>query len=198
MLGKFQLLIKNYEQGVVSKFVHSLSVGAEVEFKHIPFNVKIQHPFSAQSESGRPIKTVSMLCGGTGIAPMYQALQRVLADPADSTEITLLYGNRSEADILLRKELEALAAKHPQLKVHHILGAAAGDSAPEGWKGEVGWIDAEKIKRLCAAPAADTLVFVCGVPAMYVALCGGRGEKEVPADSVLATLGYTADMVYKF
>jgi cytochrome-b5 reductase len=199
VLGKFQLLIKGYEQGVVSKYVHSLSVGAEVEFKHIPFNVKIQHPFSAQSEGGGTVKTVSMLCGGTGIAPMYQALHRVLADPADRTEVTLLYGNRSEADILLHKELDVLAAKHPaQLKVHHVLGSAAGDPAPEGWTGEVGWIDAEKVKRLCPAPAADTLVFVCGVPALYVALCGPRGEKAVPADSVLATLGYTSDMVYKF
>ena len=36
MLGKFQLLIKRYEQGVVSSYVHGLEVGAEVEFKHIP------------------------------------------------------------------------------------------------------------------------------------------------------------------
>ena len=47
-------------------------------------------------------------------------------------------------------------------------------------------------------PAEDTLVFVCGVPAMYDALCGPRGERELPPDSALATLGYTADMVFKF
>jgi len=29
-------LIKRYEQGVVSSYVHGLEVGAEVEFKHIP------------------------------------------------------------------------------------------------------------------------------------------------------------------
>ena len=36
MLGKFQLLIKKYEKGVVSSYVHGLEVGADVEFKHIP------------------------------------------------------------------------------------------------------------------------------------------------------------------
>lgn len=67
MLGRFQLLIKTYEQGVVSRYVHGLSIGDEVEFKHIPFNVKIQHPFQAQVEGGGPVRTVTMLCGGTGI-----------------------------------------------------------------------------------------------------------------------------------
>ena len=157
MLGKFQLLIKTYEQGVVSKYVHGLSIGDEVEFTHIPPNVKIQHPFKAQVEGGGPVRTVSMLCGGTGIvrllcccpcttpphrsvhfdcrpqAPMYQALRRVLDDPADSTEVTLLYGSKKEEDVLLRAELDALAAKHPeQLKLHYILS----DGAPEGWAGK--------------------------------------------------------------
>ena len=91
------------------------------------------------------------------------------------------------------------AAKHPkQLKLHNILGQSAGDPAPEGWTGEVGWIDEEKIKRLCPPPAADTLVFVCGVPALYTALCGPRGDKSLPEDTVLAKLGYTPEMVSKF
>ena len=198
-VGKFQLLIKKYEQGVVSKYVHSLKIGDKVEFKHIPFNVKIQHPFVAQAEGGGPVRSVSMLCGGTGIAPMYQALHKVLSDSNDDTVVTLLYGNRSEADILLRKELDALAAKHPsQLKLHHILGATAEDPAPEGWAGEVGWIDEDKVRRLCPAPGPDTLVFVCGVPALYTTLCGPRGDTSMPKDTVLAKLGYSESMVFKF
>jgi cytochrome-b5 reductase len=64
---------------------------------------------------------------------MYQALRRVLDDPADSTEVTLLYGSKKEEDVLLRAELDALAAKHPeQLKLHYILS----DGAPEGWAGK--------------------------------------------------------------
>ena len=64
---------------------------------------------------------------------MYQALHRVLDDPADSTEVTLLYGSKTEPDVLLRAELDALAAKHPdQLKLHYILS----DDAPEGWAGD--------------------------------------------------------------
>ena len=41
-----------------------LPIGATVDFKHIPFNVKYQYPFRARD--------VIMLVGGTGIAPMVQ------------------------------------------------------------------------------------------------------------------------------
>ena len=81
MLGKFQLLIKTYEQGVVSKYVHGLSIGDEVEFTHIPPNVKIQHPFKAQVEGGGPVRTVSMLCGGTGIVRLLCCCPCALYDP---------------------------------------------------------------------------------------------------------------------
>lgn len=126
---------------------------------------------------------------------MFQAVQRVLDDPADKTEVTLLYGSKTESDILLRAELDALAAKHPaQLKLHYVLS----DGAPEGWAGEVGIVDEDKISRLCAAPAADTLVFVCGVPPMYDSLCGPRNEAELADGTVLKKLGYTQEMVFKF
>ena len=60
----------------------------------------------------------------------------MLADPADTTEVTLLYGNKSEPDILLRSELEALAAQHPeQLRLTHVIGGAPDDPPPPGWDG---------------------------------------------------------------
>ena len=44
----------------------------------------------------------------------------------------------------------------------------------EGWSGEVGWIDAEKVSRLAFPPAEGTAIWVCGVDDMYVALAGSR------------------------
>ena len=38
---------------------------------------------------------------------------------------------------------------------------------------------------------------MCGVPAMYETLCGPRGEKELKEGTLLAKLGYTAEMVAK-
>ncbi len=50
-----------------------------------------------------------------GYPPMHcsQVLRAALADPQDSTQIALLYANTSEEDILLRTELDELAALHP-------------------------------------------------------------------------------------
>jgi cytochrome-b5 reductase len=44
-----------------------------------------------------------MCCGGTGITPIYQLLMAICENSNDTTEVFLLYANRSEEDILLRK-----------------------------------------------------------------------------------------------
>ena len=67
----------------------------------------------------------------------------------------------------------------------------------EGWDGELGWVDEDKVKKYCFPPAEDVLTFVCGVPALYDIMCGPRMEPEVKPDSVLAKLGYTKTMISK-
>ena len=52
MVGKFELLVKVYEQGNMSAFLGSVAVGSTVEFKHIPFNVKTQYFFAARTSDG--------------------------------------------------------------------------------------------------------------------------------------------------
>lgn len=145
MLGKFQLLIKRYPAwgdpsfihnykppGVMSNYIHGLKVGDSVRFKHIPFNVKKQYPFTG-------VRTITMLAVGVGIAPMMQALHAVLtgtrapsqmvrhclawtrltrtcdasamtestpAGAGDNTQVVFLYGNRSVEDILMRERLD--------------------------------------------------------------------------------------------
>ena len=46
-----------------------------------------------------------------------QVIKAALKDSDDSTELALLYANVSPDDILLREELDALAAAHPNFKV---------------------------------------------------------------------------------
>jgi cytochrome-b5 reductase len=91
MRGKFQLLIKRYDGGLVSSFIHSLPVGEKVQFKHVAFNIKLQYPFkmpltkkplTKKPLTKKPLRTISMIAGGTGITPMYQALQQLLRSGA--------------------------------------------------------------------------------------------------------------------
>ena len=192
-VGSFRLLVKVYEHGVASQYLAQMEVGETVEFKHIAFNIKAQYPFGK--------KHISMICGGSGITPMYQALQLLLSEDGvdDSTEVTLLYGNKTVEDILLRERLEELAVAHPRFKCIFVVGDRPDDPPPESLPGaEGGWVDRSKIVKHVPAPSAEASVFVCGLPQMYASLCGPREEKEVAPGTILAELGYTAEHVEKF
>jgi hypothetical protein len=64
--------------------------------------------------------------------------------------------------------------------------------------GDLGWINQGLIARHAFPPAADTRVFVCGLPSVYESLCGPRTEKELTAGTALHALRYSAGMVVKF
>lgn len=49
---------------------------------------------------------------------LLQVIEEALRDPADVTQLSLVYANVSEADIILKDKIDALAAKHgDRLKV---------------------------------------------------------------------------------
>lgn len=179
-------MVKVYPGGKLSGHLDTMAIGDSLEFKHIPFNVKIQYPF--------PRKQIGMLVGGTGITPMVQALHAVLGTEGDASKVSMLFGNRTSDDILCKEILDAWSASHPdRLTVTHVLSNEAEDS---GWTGPRGFINKELVQGHMPPPSDDTLLFVCGPPPMYEALCGARDQKDLTG--LLADLGYTADMVYKF
>jgi len=186
MLGAFELMVKTYPDGTLSRHLSSLAIGASLEFKHIPFNVKVQYPFGARK--------LVMIAGGTGITPMLQALHAVLGTASDTTHVQLLYSSKAEADILARQALDEWAASFPgRLEVVHTLTREPAGSA---WAGKRGRINKPMLHSLLPPPSDDVLVFVCGPPAMYADLCGPRGEK--PLTGALKELGYRARQVVKF
>ena len=64
-------------------------------------------------------------------APLYQILTHALPDKKNKTKFTLIFSNVSEADILLRGELEAMAKEHSdKLKIIYYV-----DKGSQDWKG---------------------------------------------------------------
>lgn len=59
-----------------------------------------------------------------------QVIREVLKNPADKAAISLVFANRTEKDILLKKEIDALAKKHSNFKVTYILSQPS-----DSWKG---------------------------------------------------------------
>ena len=186
MIGRFELLVKIYAQGAMSQHLDGLQIGDAVEFKHIPFNVKVQYPFKPK---------VGMLIGGTGIAPMVQALHAVLGTADDTTAVSMLYASKVKEDILAEETLEAWAASSEgRFTCKHVLSEEP-DGSP--WLGARGLISCALIDEHIPAPTDDVVIFVCGPPGMYESLCGPRNEPQ-ELKGILAEMGYTAAQVVKF
>jgi cytochrome-b5 reductase len=194
-IGTVDFLIKNYgDQGVMSKYLHDIPEGdTSIQMKHIPFNIKIQAPFDRYDH-------IVMLVGGTGITPMIQALHAILGDSTaktTTTKVTMLYGSKSSDDILGTALLQNWAATYPeQFQLVDILSNEPDDSA---WSGERGFIDQAKLEKYIPKDiAADRLmIFVCGPPPMYNALCGPR-EEQTEVKGTLGAMGFGPSQVYKF
>jgi ferredoxin-NADP reductase len=81
-----------------------------------------------------------------------------------TAKITLLYGNRSESDIVFKKELEEMEKQNENLKVVFILNEASN-----GWKGITGVIDAELVKKE-VPDYKERVFYACGPPPMVQAM----------------------------
>lgn len=63
-------------------------------------------------------KAVGMVAGGTGLTPMLQVIDEALRQGLP-TEFTFIFANVSEDDIIMKKHLDDLAAKHKNFTVHY-------------------------------------------------------------------------------
>ncbi|KZM27313.1 Cytochrome-b5 reductase [Ascochyta rabiei] len=165
--GLLELVIKVYPDGqLTGKFFANLKVGDEVLFRG---------PKGAYTHTVGQCKKIGMISGGTGITPMYQLIRAICEDEYDTTEVSLILANRSEEDILLRKELETFARRYPKnFKLWYML-----DSPPENWAYGSGYVTADVMKEKLPAPAPDTKIMLCGPPGMVNA-----------SKKALATLGF--------
>nr|ABX00685.2 NADH cytochrome b5 reductase [Mucor racemosus] len=148
--GHFDLVIKSYPTGNISKLMGELKVGDSVGMRGPKGN------FVYKSNMCREI---GMIAGGTGITPMLQIIRRVCNDPTDKTKINLIFANVTEDDILLKKELDEIAKASPEnFKVHYVLERPPSES----WDGEVGLVTKEMIEKYCPKPAKDVNCYYVG------------------------------------
>lgn len=100
---------------------------------------------------------------GTGLAPLRAILLEELARPEPAPQ-WLVFGCRTEEDLLYRDELEALAQRHPRFRYLPTLSRA-----PDAWPGRRGYVQAHLVE---VARALDALggppphYYVCGLTKM--------------------------------
>ncbi|KAI0976541.1 oxidoreductase NAD-binding domain-containing protein [Xylaria arbuscula] len=186
--GYIELIVKKYPDGPMSTYLHDLVPGQRLDFKGpLP-----KYPWTANKH-----EHIALVAGGTGITPMYQLIRAIFNNPDDKTKVTLVFGNVSEEDILLKRELAHIENTYPQrFRAFYVL-----DNPPKEWAGNKGYINKDLLKTVLPEPKEGNIkIFVCGPPGLYKAI---SGTKVSPKDQgelsgVLKELGYTEDQVYKF
>ena len=132
--GHFDLLIKSYPTGNISRHLATLKVGD---------NMSVKGPKGAMVYTPNMVRRFGMIAGGTGITPMLQIIRAIVRGRAkgDKTEVDLIFANVNEEDILLREDLDALAKEDPGFRVYYVLNNAA-----DSWQGGVGFVTPDMMR----------------------------------------------------
>lgn len=165
-LGRLELMIRIYPDGQLGKYLTRVQIGDEVDIRGPKGSMRYRKGMS---------KRLGMVGGGTGITPLYQLIRAICEDKTDTTEVSLVYANRSEPDIMMRQQLDSFARESKgQFRVHYVL-----DHPTDDWKGGRGYVNKEVLEQWIPKPSTnpdDNKVLLCGPPGMVGAVQKGLLE----------------------
>jgi ferredoxin-NADP reductase len=154
---RFEIAVTRVAGGAGSEYLHDLSEGATVRA------IGPHGLFTRRPDDGAP----SIFVGtGTGVTPLRSMLLAALARGAHEP-LWLLFGARHEEDMIYRRELLDLVAKHPNARYEVTLSRPG-----VAWEGRSGYVQAH-LAELCAAlrgAAPGAHAYVCGLDRMVSAV----------------------------
>lgn len=106
----------------------------------------------------RDSKDIVALAGGSGITPFMSMAREVAHGKMQGCRLTVLYGSVKASDIVLKDELDKVAAECPNVKIVNVL------SDEPDWDGEKGFISREIIEKYSTP---DCTYMFCGPRAMF-------------------------------
>ncbi|HVO13466.1 MAG TPA: FAD/NAD(P)-binding protein [Vicinamibacteria bacterium] len=142
----------------------------------IGFRGPYGNAFPLESWAG---KSLVFVAGGIALPPLRSVIWNALDWRDRFAGVTIVYGARSVADLVYKRELEQWAARGD---VKLVVTVDPGGETPD-WKGEVGFVP--HVLEKLAPKSADTVALVCGPPIMI--------KLSLP---VLAKLGFGDEAVY--
>jgi len=168
-VGDFALTVKRYEAGIVSRHIHDQKIGD---------TVLMSGPNAGGHWVEGMAKKVGFVAGGTGITPMIAIIRWILAKGLD-VALFLIFSNKTEADIIFRKEWARDVREHTNFHCYHVL-----EQPPTGWTQGIGRVTTDILRAQLPPPGPGTIVFLCGPPPMVEAL-----------EETLRKLGYSEEAV---
>ena len=151
------ITVKRVEGGPVSSWLHdNLTPGTRIS---------VLAPLGQFILSGPPASKYLFLSAGSGITPV-MSMTRTLFDLGSDADIAFIHNARSPADIIFRRELEAIAAVMPNIRVLHICEI---DYPSERWTGLHGRITTAALQAI-APDLTERITYTCGPPAYMAAV----------------------------
>lgn len=144
---------KKITENDFSQVLDKLNIGDSVFIKY-PYG-----SFVYDSE----YRKIAILSGGIGITPV-RSIIKCIVDKKMDTDIVLLYGNRSEGDIVFRADFDEMRQEFIRFKLIHVLSEPGA-----GWQGKIGRINLQIIKEEIS-DYIERKFYICGPPLMVKAL----------------------------
>lgn len=171
------ITIKRVPGGPVSNWLHEhLTPGRSVSVK-APLGAFTLHSsrFGAPRDTAGPAAWLPatygakylFLSAGSGITPL-MSMTRALFDLGSHADVVFVHNARTPADIIFRRELEAMAAVMPNLR---FVAICEDDHPNERWTGLRGRLSAGALAAV-APDLLERVVYTCG-PAPYMATVRG-------------------------
>lgn len=159
------------ESGDFTNHIGSVAVGTRAY---------LDGPHGNFTPAGRTAKGLVFIAGGVGFAPIMGMLRQLKAERYPHP-LRLIYGNRIEAQILYREEIEALK-EDLDFEVTYVVS-----EAPDGWPGLTGELTASLLDKCLAAIRGDEwLFFVCGPPPMMNSVERALVARGVPRARIVS------------
>ncbi|CAN6654149.1 NADH-cytochrome b5 reductase 1 [Trichomonascus vanleenenianus] len=153
--GSFEILVKRYPGEPMSNHICNLRQYQVIRAKG---------PIGDWLYTPNAYPKLTMIAGGTGITPMFQIIDAIVKNPNDSTKMNLIFANDTEEDILLKDDIDALAAKYPYFDVHYVVRTPK-DASDGSYS--TGLITSDIIK---SHVPSDSMVLISGPPPMIESL----------------------------
>jgi ferredoxin-NADP reductase len=149
------ITVKRQPGGLVSNWLHDTMTPGK--------RISADGPFGVFTTGRHPSAKYLFLSGGSGITPV-MSMTRTLYDLGSDADVLFVHSARTPDDIIFRRELEAIAATMPNVRVVPV---CEREAPREPWGGLRGFLGVDML-RVLAPDLAERVVFCCG-PAPYMA-----------------------------
>ncbi|XP_077133639.1 NADH-cytochrome b5 reductase-like isoform X1 [Ranitomeya variabilis] len=153
--GFFEVLIKVYEHGLMSKYIKCWKPGDSIAWRG---------PFGGFLYKPNKFGELFMLCSGTGVAPMLPILTHVTDNEDDETFITLVVCARNFQNVYMKNFLRE-QSRFWNVRIFYVLSQEQSlDNLPMSYRenSKLGRIDSEFLAQVLETCRRKPYTLVCG------------------------------------